>query len=394
MPTVLATIAQEQDSISMHSVTLMDVEQLTQEPSGKVRATLAAKIAAEFREGGFSQSESEVAIDIFRLLLKDVEKNVREAMAQQLCHSPHVPRDIITKMAGDAIEVAGPVLRYSQVLNDDDLLAIVESTKEVLKLCVIAQRDTVSTPVADRLVATQNPQVINEVFTNKGAAVSEAGIMQAWGTIAHNATVLKTLVNRGGLPLTVAEKLVLVVSDELKQQLATTYKLGTAFSGRVVSDVREWEVLGMLPTGELTNIPRSDEQAEALVDQLYYHGRLTHSMLIRALCVGCLNIFEVGLARLARVPRVNARILLMNGGSLGFRAIYKASGMPEGFTDAIETLLRISLEETEFGRLRRMDFCKRVIDRIYLEGYHHSVDNMEYLLAITGGRIATGTSVH
>lgn len=378
----------------MNSVTLMDVQRLTQEPSSKVRSVLAAKISAEYRYGGFSESEAQVAADIFRLLLKDVEKNVREAMAQQLCHSPHVPHDIIMKLANDEHEVANPILRHSTVLTEDDLMEIVASTREVLKLCAIAQRDTVSQPLSDKLVSTGHAEVMKEVFTNKGAVVSDSSINNNWAQIVEHAELLKTLVSRGGLSLSIAEKLLLVVSDEMKQQLASTYKLGAAFSGKVAADVREWEVLGLLPTGDVMNVPRSDEQAEALVDQLYAHGRLTHSLLIRALCAGCLNVFEVGIARLAKVPRVNARILLMNGGTMGFNAIYEASGMPSGFCRAIEVLLRISLEETEFGRLRRMDFSKRVIDRIYQEGFHHSIDNMEYLLAITGGKVADRYALH
>jgi len=378
----------------MNSVTLMDVQKLTKEPSGTVRATLAGKIAAEYRFGKFSESESALAADIFRLLLKDVEKNVRAAMSKELCHSRHVPRDIILKLANDAGDVAAPVLRHSVVLTEDDLIALVESTRELIKLSAIARRDTISSPLADKLVDTKQTPVLEELLANKGAAVSEQAILRSWNLIANDSDLLRTLVSRGGLPVTIAEKLLLVVSDELKQELMNTYKLGKAFSSKVVSDVREWEVLGLLPTGEMSAIPRSDEQAEALVEQLYANGRLTHSLLIRSLCVGCLNVFEVGLAKMARVPRVNARILLMSGGSLGFRAIYKASGMPDGFADAIEILLRISLEETEFGRLRRMDFCKRVIDRIYLEGHHHTVENMEYLLAIVGGRVADKSNIH
>ena len=378
----------------MKSVTFMDVRRLTDEPSAKVRAVLAAKISAEYRYSGFSESESQIAVDIFRLLLKDVEVSVREAMAQQLCHSPHVPRDIILKLANDETEVASPVLQHSTVLTEDDLIAIVESTKEVVKLCAVAKRDTVSDGLSTKLISTGKGEVMTSLFANRGAVISQESLEGAWQQITASEPALKVLVQRGGLPISVAEKLLLVVSDELKQKLSSTYKLGTAFSSKLTGDVREWEVLGLMPTGEDINVPRSDEQAEELVTQLYASGRLTHSLLIRALCVGCLNVFELGIARLAKVPRVNARILLMSGGSIGFHAIYKASGMPEGFANAVEALLKISLEETEFGRLRRMDFCKRVVDRVYIEGYHRTVENMEYLLAITGGRVAAKSSLH
>jgi len=79
----------------------------------------------------------------------------------------------------------------------------------------------------------------------------------------------------------------------------------------------------------------------------------------------------------------------MDSGSLGFAAIYKnGTTCRKDFFEAIKTLLQISLEETEFGRAKRSDFRRRVIDRIYMENYHHTVENMEYLLSIIGGRIA------
>jgi uncharacterized protein (DUF2336 family) len=377
----------------MQSLTLVDVKRLTGESSAKVRGVLAAKIAAEYRYGSFSEAEAQIALDIFRLLLRDVEASVRESMAQQLCHCPHVPRDIVMKLANDEAQVSIPVLQHSSVLSEEDLIAIVQSTKEVIKLCAVARRETVSAPLAGKLAATGAADVLVELFENPGAVVSQEVLESAWKQISVSESALSALVNRGGLPISIAEKLMLVVSDDLKQQLSTTYKLGTAFASKLAGDVREWEVLGLMSPDNI-DLPTNEVQAEDLVNKLYEQGRLTHSLLIRALCVGCMNVFEIGLARLAGVPRVNARILLMAGGSLGFKAIYKASGMPDGFSDAVETLLKISLEETEFGRLRRMDFCKRVVDRIYIDGYHRTVENMEYLIAITGGRVAAKSSLH
>ena len=108
---------------------------------------------------------------------------------------------------------------------------------------------------------------------------------------------------------------------------------------------------------------------------------------MRALCVGNLAVFEMGIARLADIPRINARLLLMESSGKGFAGIYQAAGLPDGFFEAVHVLLRISLEETEFGRVKHNDFRKRVIDRIYIERYNHTVENMEYLLSIIGGRM-------
>jgi uncharacterized protein (DUF2336 family) len=369
------------------NLTLMDVKKLTEEPSPRVRGMLATKIAADYQSGNFTDNEAAVANDIFRILLKDAEKKIRKTLAEQLSHSPNVPHDIIWKLAHDDPEVSTPVIEYSHVLTENDLIAIVRSTREVLKLCAVARRDGLQERVSDTLLESQNEQVLSDLFKNKTAKISENGLLDAWQFVSSNRSLLETLVHRGNLPLTVAEKVYVVVGDEMKHALIKQYKLGAPIAQKASTDAREWEMLGIIPGGGKID-PSNDTQVEDMIDQLYLSGRLTHSLIIRSLCVGSLSMFEAGLARLAGVPRVNARILLMDSGSLGFAAIYKAAHMPEGFFEAIRVLIKLSLEETEFGRTKRSDFRRRIIDRIYIENFHRTVENMEYLLSIIGGRLA------
>lgn len=371
----------------------MDVKRLTEEPSARVRSMLAAKIAMDYRSGNFTQSESDIAADIFRILLRDTERKVRQAMAEQLSHCPYVPRDVILRLANDEMEVAVHILEYSDVLTEDDLIAIVRSTREIMKLRAIARRDTVSEKLSNSLMDTDNELVLRDLFKNKGAVLEERHMIKSWTSISASQTLLETLVNRGGLPLTIAEKLFFAVSEELKRVLSRQYRLHVPSVQKAANDAREWEMLGIVPNGG-SGHPNDDERVEELVLELHSGGRLTHSLLIRALCMGDLNLFEAGLAKLAGVPRVNARILLMDNGSLGFQSIYKTSSMPDGFYEAVRTLLRLSLEETEYGSIQRPDFRKRIIDRIYVDGYHRTIENMEYLLSIIGGKIATPASTH
>ena len=370
----------------MKHLTLMDVKSLTQEPSSKVRGQLAGKIAMDYRSGNFTEVEAGIANDIFRALIRDVEKNVRQALAEQLAYCANTPHDIIVRLAHDESEVALPVLEYSSVLTEDDLVAIVKSSKEVIKLRAIARRGAVSGDLASCLIQTHQEPVLSDLFKNKGAVLEERQLVPAWEYIGSSPALLETLVHRGGLPLAVAEKLFTVVSEALKNQMISHYKFNTPFMHKAVCDVREWKMLGIIPS-QMGSDPNDDEHVETLLDELQRNGRLTHSLLVRALCMGSLNIFESGMAKLAGVPRVNARILLLDGGALGFDALYQASGMPEGFRDAMRVLLRISFEETGYGHARPADFRKHIIDRVYAEGYNKSVENMGYLLAIIGGKI-------
>jgi len=372
----------------MSNVSAMDITKLTQEPSPKVRGLLATKIAMDYRAGNFSGVSEDIAADIFRLLLKDIEVQIRKSLAEQLAYCPKVPRDIILKLAADKTEVASSVLEHSAVLTDDDLIEIVRSTAEVIKLCAIARRENLSEPVTGSLMETQQADVMKALFENKSAGLSERHISAAWQMISSSPGLLERLVTRGGLPLTIAEKLFFAVSTELREHLARQYKLNTPFFHKAINDVREWELLGLTPP-QTGSVPDDDEKVEDLIDDLFLKHRLTHSLIIRALCLGNLNVFEAGIAKLSQVPRVNARILLLDRGGMGMQAIYKAAGMPEGFFGAVNVLLRLSLEETECGRVRSNDFRKRIIERIHIEKYHQTVDNMGYLLSIIGGKIVT-----
>jgi uncharacterized protein (DUF2336 family) len=374
-------------------LTMLDIRKLTEEPSAQIRGVLAGKIAADFRTQQYSASEAAIAADIFRILLRDADTKIRAALANELAHSDNAPHDVMLALARDDAEISLPVLEFSVVLSEHDLAAITRSTQEVIKLCAIARRESISQDLSQALMETGNGMVLHTLFKNTGAVLNETNLLPLWKRIPLTSSLLEALVERGGLPLTIVEKLYHAASDELKHRLSQRYRLHTPAISKAADDAREWELLGISP---LANSSDRDEYelVEDLIDDLALHGRLTHSLIMRALCVGNIAIFECGIARLAEVPRINARILMLESSGRGLQALYQAAGMPEGFFEAVRTLLRLSLEETECGRLKRRDFRKRVVDRIYMGHYHRTVENMEYLLSIIGGKLAHTGAVH
>jgi uncharacterized protein (DUF2336 family) len=370
----------------MTNTTFMDVQRLIQEPSAQTRGLLASKLAADFRSGQFTGTESAIAEEIFRLLLNDSEIQIRAAIARELAHCPHAPHDIVLHLASDESTVALPLLEHSLVLDEDDLARIIRSTREILRLCAIARRSTLSEGIASALVETGYADVLKDLFNNPGAAL-ETTLLQRWQAIPFTPILLEALVNRGGLPTTIVEKLYHAVSDTLRQQLCARYPAQTPLLTKAAQDAREWQLLGITPPEGMAGY--DEDLAEDFIDDLYVRGRLTHSLLMRALCVGNLAVFEIGIARLADVPRINARILILESSGRGLQAIYKASGMPEGFFEAVQALLRISLEETGCGQTRPDDFRKRLVERIYAARYNRTIENMEYLLSIIGSHHTT-----
>src|SRR5271165_1794602 len=92
-----------------------DVARLLADPSQDIRAELVAKVSHEVERGALSLEERALAEDILRALARDAALRVRQALAEHLKESRHLPRDIAIALALDVDAVALPILQYSLV---------------------------------------------------------------------------------------------------------------------------------------------------------------------------------------------------------------------------------------------------------------------------------------
>jgi uncharacterized protein (DUF2336 family) len=371
-----------------HTLSHADLEQLMREPSASGRTRIAEKICAGFNSGDFSETEMRLSLEIFRLLLKDSEIRVRQVLANELKDNLNVPRDIIWGLAHDKSEVAVPVLQYSFVLSEEDLIDIVRVTRELPKLMAISKRESISKSLAHALTETREPDVAREVLANKSASLADSTIALVMEEFAKDTSVLEELVYRGGLPYDFAEKLFHSVSDNLKKQLTKRYKMSKHVVEEAGDASRETAVLQFLSPW------MSQQDIIKLIDSMHKNKRLTHSVILRSLCIGDLRFFETAIAKLVGIPPSNARILLLDPGPLGFKALYESAQLPESFYPAVKVMLRLALEETEYGTYRNNDFCQRMVERITGGGFDKEIPYMDTLLAIVGRSVHEAPTIH
>jgi len=365
-----------------------DIQQLVKEPSANMRSRIAEKVAAGYNSGLFNETEHLLALEIFRLLLRDTEVRVRRAVAESLKHSLSVPHDIIFHLANDVPDVATHVLQHSFVLTEEDLIAIVQATREIPKLKAIAKRESLSKSLAHALVETRTPAVVKEVVSNRNAALAETTLEMILEEFSREHDVLEELVYRGGLPYAFAEKLFSKVSDNLKKTLTRRYRLSLHVVEEATEMARETATLQFLAPW------MSQQEISRLVDQMYRGKRLTHSIVLRSLCIGDLRFFETALAKLVGIPVANARILIIDPGPLGFKALYDSAQLPEAFYPAVRLMLRLALEETQYGTYRATNFGQRMVERIASGGFDKSVEHMDTLMSMIGRGMSDRATLH
>jgi uncharacterized protein (DUF2336 family) len=296
-----------------------DVAKLTSDPSIEVRAEMAAKVATQFDRQKLSTEERAIAEDIFRSLLRDAEVRVREALSSHLKTSSGLSHDVAMGLAKDVDSVSLPMLQFSEVLSDDDLVEIVRGHGGA-KQEAIAQRATVSAEVAEALIDTGNETAVTRLVENEGAELGEQQLERVVKEFDASEAVSAALCERPDLPAAVSEQLMNVVTQHLQNYLVVNHRLPADMVRKLLVQARERATAGLL-----SESVSSEEELEELLDQMHNNGRLTPSVVLEALSTGDLKFFEMAMSRLAKIPVESARKLIHDQGPLGLESILQAA---------------------------------------------------------------------
>jgi uncharacterized protein (DUF2336 family) len=355
-----------------------DVLRLLKDPSGANRREAAVKIASTYSAEDLTTEERAIAEDILRAMAKDVETSVRVALSENLKEYAGLSHDLALTMAKDVDSVALPVIQFSEVLKDTDLLEIVK-TQNTEKQNAVAARPVVSETISDALVETGKEEVVATLVANDGAVISDTTFEKVLDDFSQSDAVKTKMVHRQKLPVAVSERLVSLVSEKLQEQLVARHNISPDVATDLIIQSRERATLGIL--GDDANIM----DVHALASQLHSNGRLTPWIILRALCLGDMEFFEVSVAVLAGLPLGAARALIHDDGALGLPAIIERAGLPDTLKPVFTAAVDVA-NETEFdgGENDRERFRARMLERIltHMEDPAEGMgeENAQYLL--------------
>ena len=139
-----------------------------------VRAELAIKIARLMPGLEARESEEVVALTIATLevLAKDRAVKVRSILAEEIKHMDCIPHDVALRLAHDLEEiVAAPILEYSPLLSDADLVEVIAAGKVQKVLTAIARRKPLSEKVSEALVQSLDVSTVASLLVNADAKI-------------------------------------------------------------------------------------------------------------------------------------------------------------------------------------------------------------------------------
>ena len=195
---------------------------LATDTEDEVRGDLAEKIAA-LAPGLSAQEQDKMRRMVFEaldVLARDQATRVRQILSEALKDIADAPPEVIRQLARDAeLVVAGPVLQYSPVLSDEDLLEIIEANPASGPLGAISSRDGVGETVADAILATNDEDAVALLLANSSAQIREETLDKIIDLAPDIESWHAPLVHRPALPGRAAAKLARFVAHNLLDQL-------------------------------------------------------------------------------------------------------------------------------------------------------------------------------
>ena len=363
-------------TVTRAALTDEDIRQLVRAQSADDRAMAAHKICRHIDGGGaeLTEEERQQAYEILRIMADDAAELVRRALSVTLKSSPLVPHDVAMRLAQDVESIALPILSFSPVFSDQDLCEIVRIGGPIRQVA-IAHRPALSDKVTTTIVEHGVEQAVEVACANDNASFAEKTLQTVIERFAKSEAVLAAVAYRNALPLAVTEKLINVVSDKLRDHLINHQALSPQLALEIALGSRERATIDLVDQAGRT------PDVKSFVGHLNRAGRLSASLLLRALAHGHMTFFEWGVAELAGVPHHRTWLMVHDAGPLGLKAIYERAGLPArlfaAFRAGVDTYHTIELEG---GVLDAAAFQERMLQRFLTQPKTATREDMDYLI--------------
>ncbi|HEX2594622.1 MAG TPA: DUF2336 domain-containing protein [Rhizomicrobium sp.] len=305
-----------------------------------VRAELTRKIARLMP--GLPVDEND---HVRRLTLETLEKlasdhlpRIRALLAEEIKTLDCIPKSIVLKLARDVEAIVSvPILEYSPLLSDADLLEIIATARAHEALTAIAKRKFLSPNVSDAVATSLDIPAIAALLANPDAKiraetldklVEQAKQIEAWHEpLAMRADLSPRAIRR--ICTFVGASLLEVLSrrhglDEETQQL-----LSKQLRGRIETTPLQ---------DDATVEPVNDYSSEG-VTAAWKEGRLDDAFVEDAVMAGRREAVIVALGHLARIPEDTSRRIMQSGSAKAVTSLIWRAGLSMRIAFKVQTFL-------------------------------------------------------
>lgn len=335
---------------------LQNLLALASEPSSDKRRQLLEGVSELFFEDaqGRSAREEELFGDVLAVAARRVEMDVRRRLAERLADAPTAPRQLVTQLANDQIEVARPLLLKSGVLEDSELLEIVRRHGREHQLA-ISMRPQVGLELADALVERGDAAVLETLVRNGGAQFSRDALAALVARSEGEERLREPLATRGDLPPDLLHEMFWWVSRALREYILTRAPMDPKAVDALLAEAHT-SFRNELDAREATL-----SRAEKAIRRMARLGQLRPDYLVQQLRQGAMQEFVLGFAWLVDVEPATVRRILLDPGREAMAVACRAADFPLQTFSTIVLLLD-ALAQRGAAQPKKMGQISRLIE--------------------------------
>ncbi len=237
---------------------------LAQDKEENVRIELAGKIARLMPDLAPDEQDRvyQATIETLEILAQDQAVKVRQILAETLKDVAHVPASVIGRLARDTeIVVSEPILSFSPVLSDEDLMDIIASNPTSGAVDAISKRGEVSEGVADAIINSGEFNAIALLLGNTSAQIREETLDVVIERASEFPSWHQPLVERPSLPAKAAISLARFVAGSLISILHKRGDIEDKYISEITQIVEERVVKGSIDEASIESEYRDPDWA-------------------------------------------------------------------------------------------------------------------------------------
>lgn len=275
-----------------------------------------AEVVADLLGLDLTIREQELLADVLIALMRQAERDLRQALSDRLCALDNVPLRLALQFANDDIQVAEPMLRHSPVLSDLDLVYIIKS-KGPDYWKAIADRDHLSPQVIDILADTRDTGTFFILSVNDRIKLTSYAVNILAESAKANEDLARPLLERDDLPESIIRALYDHVGENLKEFIRTMHGI----ENRVVQNAVD-DILLEFSTNEIQFMPTA--QMIVAAEKYQQSGFLNLNLMMETLNRGQIASFIAMFARYSNIPAARIHGFLKESCPKGMAVACKA----------------------------------------------------------------------
>ncbi len=239
------------------------------------RAEILRQITDLFVAGSeyFDSEQMALFDDVMGRLMSEIEHSARVTFGEMLSTVANSPPTVTRTLAlDDSIDVAGPLLRRSECLDDETLITGAR-TKGQDHLLAISQRKHLSEDVTDVLVERGNQKVVISTAANAGARFSDFGYSKLVTRSKEDSELALLVWARPEIP----REYLLTLFETASETVRTKFEAADRGKTDIVREMIK-QAADQIQT-KLRDKSSNYADARAHVEQLHKNGELTEDQL-------------------------------------------------------------------------------------------------------------------